>query len=737
MGKINVLSEHLSNMIAAGEVVERPSGIVKELVENSIDAHAKTITIDVVQGGIERITITDDGEGMDAQDATTAFERHATSKMREENDLWNIQTMGFRGEALPSIASVSHVVLETNNGEESSMVEIRYGKFIAARPCACPLGTSIRVEHLFQKTPARFKHLKTPQYEFSLISDVVQKFALAYPQIRFTLTHEGRTVFQTKGSGSLREVLMQMYDRSVAKSAIAIQGEDLDYRLDGMAVQPKYHRATKYFIFLFVNRRMVRSYRLQKAVLDAYHPYLPKDRYPIVVLNVEMDAHLVDVNVHPSKWEIRLSKERQLEKLIYETLREALKKEFDFVHLESRKETKETMKLQAQPLQFTYPQDTRLAQLEQEVNDSFVPYEAAAAPDLSSTFVVESASAARLKPVIKTSEVLDDQNSASDNQEKNPPSIIQSASETAQGKTKPFIKEAETTESALSLSQKDESATKEEADAFIARQSQRDQRQSKERPAVSNDHAMDDETREEAAFDQPQDTASVTPSASWEGAQGENTVSQGKAESDPPATPQPALTARQRLPQLRVIGQFHKSYILAEGDDGLYIIDQHAAQERYHYEQIRAAILSGRNETQQLLLPLQLETSIYAVSRVEELNALLSHLGICFEPFGEQTLLCRSLPLWMKQVDEKGFLTDMIDVWQRDEHIDIASLREHAIATMACHSSIRFNRSLTIEEMRRVIADLDCCEQPFHCPHGRPTIICMNDAQLRKEFERG
>lgn len=310
MGKINVLSEHLSNMIAAGEVVERPSGIVKELVENSIDANARSITVHIVQGGIESITIIDDGEGMDAQDSTTAFERHATSKMKDENDLWNIHTMGFRGEALPSIASVSHVCLQTNNGKESTAVEISYGKFLGAHPQACPLGTSIEVRHLFQKTPARFKHLKSPQYEFSLISDVISKFALAYPEIRFTLTHDGRTVFQTKGSGSLREILLQMYDRNIAKSAIEINGKDLDYEINGLAVQPKYNRATKYFIFLFINRRMIRNYHLQKAVLDAYHPYLPKDRFPIIVLNIAMDAQLVDVNVHPSKWEIRLSKER-------------------------------------------------------------------------------------------------------------------------------------------------------------------------------------------------------------------------------------------------------------------------------------------------------------------------------------------------------------------------------------------------------------------------------------------
>ena len=324
MGKINVLSEHLSNMIAAGEVVERPSGIVKELVENSIDAHAHDIAIDIIQGGIESIVITDDGEGMDAQDATTAFERHATSKMKEENDLWNIHTMGFRGEALPSIASVSHVILQTNDGHQGTEVEIRYGKFEGAHPAACPAGTRIEVRHLFQRTPARFKHLKSPQYEFSLISDVVQKFALSYPEIRFTLTHEGKMVFQTRGNGSLREILMQMYDRSVAKSAIEIHGQDLDYSLEGMAVQPKYNRATKYFIFLFINRRMIRSYHLQKAILDAYHPYLPKDRFPIVVLNVRMDAQLVDVNVHPAKIEARFARENDVFDVVYHAVKLAL-----------------------------------------------------------------------------------------------------------------------------------------------------------------------------------------------------------------------------------------------------------------------------------------------------------------------------------------------------------------------------------------------------------------------------
>ncbi len=642
MGKINVLSEHLSNMIAAGEVVERPSGIVKELVENSIDAQASVITIDIEQGGIESITVIDDGEGMDAQDATTAFERHATSKMKDENDLWNIHTMGFRGEALPSIASVSHVYLQTNNGEESCSVEISYGKFMGAHPTACPLGTSIRIEHLFQRTPARFKHLKSPQYEFSLISEVVQKFALAYPEIRFTLTHDGRTIMQTKGSGNLREVLMQMYDRNVAKSAIAIHGEDTDYQIHGMAVQPKYNRATKYFIYLFINRRMVRSYHLQKAILDAYHPYLPKDRFPIVVLNVEMDAQLVDVNVHPSKWEIRLSKERQLEMLIYETLRTALKNEIEFVSVERKKEKP---KIEIQQLAISYPQNKELQKLSMEVNESF-------SNDKNETIQADEASY-DVEPI-------------------HTPLISKEEKADVQEK-----KDVRTT-----VGQKDEDV----------------------QPIKEIKEEV--EEKQELITEEKEECKEIT-------------------------------TAREHLPKLEVIGQFHKSYILAQGEDGLYIIDQHAAQERYHYEQIRKAILSGNTDTQQLLLPLQVETSVYALSRLNELNQLLEQLGIHFEAFGERTLVCRSLPIWMKQVDEAAFLQDMIDLWQRDQKIDLGALREHAIATMACHSSIRFNRSLTMEEMKKVIYDLDQCEQPFHCPHGRPTIICMKDAELRKEFERG
>ncbi|MDL2276863.1 DNA mismatch repair endonuclease MutL, partial [Breznakia sp. OttesenSCG-928-G09] len=269
MSKIQRLDPHLTNMIAAGEVVERPVGVIKELVENAIDANATVIEIQTKQGGIEQMMVIDNGDGMSAADATLAFERHATSKIKDVQDLWKISTMGFRGEALPSIASVAHVELKTNNGEEATLVEIDYGKLVKAGPIGTPKGTQIIVKNLFQRTPARFKHLKTAQYEYSLISDVVQKFALAYPNISFTLMNDEKRSFMSSGNGNTQEVIMNIYGRDIAKAAIEVNADDQDYKLHGYIVQPSHTRATKYYMLLFVNNRMIRSYRLQKAITDA------------------------------------------------------------------------------------------------------------------------------------------------------------------------------------------------------------------------------------------------------------------------------------------------------------------------------------------------------------------------------------------------------------------------------------------------------------------------------------
>ena len=316
MGKIKQLDTLTANMIAAGEVVERPMGVVKELVENAIDAGSTRIEVNITEGGIQRLSVIDNGCGMDAQDAQLCFGRHATSKIQSQNDLWSIHTLGFRGEALPSISSVSRMVLSTSDGKDATRVVVAYGKMESVTPYPCNQGTEISVEGLFYQTPARLKHMRSAAYEASLIQDVVSKFALSHPEIAFILRSDDRESFRTSGQGNLLEVVYQVFGRMAAENAIPVDFSDFDYAVKGYLIKPSITRASRTGMNLFLNGRMVRTYKLYKAVQDGYEDFIVKGRYPICVLDIAMDPHLLDVNVHPSKWEVRLSKEIQLETLI-------------------------------------------------------------------------------------------------------------------------------------------------------------------------------------------------------------------------------------------------------------------------------------------------------------------------------------------------------------------------------------------------------------------------------------
>ena len=318
MSKIKQLDAHTANMIAAGEVVERPMGVVKELVENAIDAGSTRIIVSIEEGGMKKLTVTDNGCGMDAQDAQLCFERHATSKIHTSNDLWSIQTLGFRGEALPSIGAVARVTVNTSDGEDATQVVVAYGKKESAGPYPCNQGTEISVEGLFYQTPARLKHMRSASYEGSLIQEVVQKFALAHPEISFRLINDGKDAFRTTGQSDLLEVMYAVFGRSAVENAIECHLEDFDYQVNGYVIAPSVTRASRNLMHIFLNGRMVKTYRLYKAVQEGYYGLIPDGRYPLCVLNIEMDPHLLDVNVHPSKWEVRISKEQQLELLIKE-----------------------------------------------------------------------------------------------------------------------------------------------------------------------------------------------------------------------------------------------------------------------------------------------------------------------------------------------------------------------------------------------------------------------------------
>ena len=597
MAKIMQMDTQLSNMIAAGEVVERPGGIVKELIENAIDAHATRIEIHCLEGGISRIEIIDNGDGMDKEDAQKAFSRHATSKIRTTEDLWSISTLGFRGEALPSIASVSKTTLISCDGKESTQVKVEYGEMVDVSDAPSSKGTTIVVEGLFQRTPARLKHLKSSHYEAAVIQDMVQKFALSHPEIAFHLVIDGKQSLKTSGLGSLKEVMVQIYGRDCLKNTFEVKGEDYDYQVTGLASLPHLTRANKNYIHLFVNGRMVKSYRLTKAVLEGYRSYLFNERYPIVVLNITMDERLVDVNVHPSKWEIRLSKQQQLEYLIQDVIRDCLKAQF-------------------------------------------------ASPELTATQVFQQA----------------------------------------------FV----------------EPEVQPVAEIKLPRQVERTEVfHTAEKIYAQPSFSLNESTKEEK-----EEVLSVQ----------ETEVSY--AEKIKP------------FPVMEPLAQLHGKYILAEAEEGLYIIDQHAAQERVNYEKFRDQFDSQDEAMTEMLVPVMVQASAHVMHRLDELNELLRIFPLELESFGQTTLIARQIPLWMQKVDETAFLQDVVDLFDSEKSLNPTDLNKDRIATMACHHSIRFNRVLSRAEMVEVVESLKKCRQPYHCPHGRPTFILISQNQLVKDFKR-
>lgn len=577
MGIIRQLDDQIANMIAAGEVVERPMGIVKELVENAIDAGSKTIEIRVEEGGLQKITVKDDGCGMDQQDAVFSFERHATSKIHDQNDLWNIHTMGFRGEALPSIASVSKVTLTTSNGEEHTRVIMEYGNQTSVQPYPCDKGTEITIEGLFYRTPARLKHLKSGAYENSLIQDVVQRFAFAYPEIAFRFISNEHDAFRTSGNGNLLEVIYQAWGREATENAIPIHLEDYDYQVDGYIVKPNVTRASRNCMHVFLNKRMVRTYRLYKAIQDGYEDFIVKGRNSLVVLKVEMDPQLLDVNVHPSKWEVRISKEKQLEYLIQEGIRDVLKNTLLAPHPSIKEARQEYFEPQTLEIKGYY-QESFVKEEKQEYKEIPVPQE-----------------------VVEEKQVIHE-------------------------------------------------------------------------PVSS-------------------------------------------------------------FPHMRVIGQLHKKFILCETETGLAILDQHACQERVHYEEIQKAIYK-EPVMSECLIPISIVAGNDCVQRVDEINEAIKDIAIHFEVFGSDTLVVREVPLWMNEIEIEPFLQDLLDNFRNDRQSVLTKIQKKKIATMACHHSIRFNRSLNKEEMEEVVRQLQYCENPYHCPHGRPTFVLLDEDELTKEFLR-
>ena len=580
MSKIKVMDEILANKIAAGEVVEKTMNVVKELVENSIDAGSSEISIKLIDSGVKEIEVSDDGIGMDENDAKMAFSRHATSKLKNLDDLFYIESLGFRGEALPSIASVSNIRLKTSDGNTGTLVTLKGGEELTISRCDLQKGTTITVSDLFYNTPVRLKYLKNLYVELANIVEYVNKMALSYPNIKFTLINNDKTLLMTDGSGDLLKVIYQIYGADITKKMVSINGENDDYYISGYISYPEVNKSNRNSITTLVNGRVIKNNELNKIIVDSYHTYIPKDKFPIIVLNIDVDPILIDINIHPTKMDIKFSKMDALKELVESLIVKKLK-------------------------------------------------ELSLIPNIS------------VRDVSNISEVK--------NQIRN---------------TK---EEAVTTEKYLE--------------------------------EISFDFSINEDNPNYSSDDSPVEETTY------------------------------------RIKEMTPRGIVYLTYIIAENEDGMYIIDQHAAAERINYEKVLNA-LKENVVIVDLLVPIKIELPTHEYLVVKENFSILEQYGFIAEEFGINTILIRSHPNWIMEDVAEECIRKVIDIIATKESFDFDQFVWRMASTMACRMSIKANDYISYDDQVWLLNELRKCENPFTCPHGRPTIITYTKYDLEKLFKR-
>ena len=574
MAIIKVMDEILSNKIAAGEVVERCASVVKELVENSIDAGSTEIKVELKESGIKEIKIIDNGSGMDKEDAVMAFNRHATSKIIDEDDLYHIHTLGFRGEALASIASVSNVELTTSTGDVGTFVNIKGGKVIKVESSDARRGTIISVKDLFYNTPARLKHLKSLYTELSNILDYMNKIALSHPQIRFIVTNDSKELLRTDGSGNLLKCIKNVFGIDIARKMLEVEGSNNDYNIKGFISLPEVYKSNRNSIITIVNGRIVKNTELNRTINDAYHSYKPDNYYPVVVFNITVDTTLVDVNIHPTKMDIKFGNIEELLNLVNNVIKDGLKVKTLIPKIEDKPTiVKEVKKVE----EFTLDFDT---------------------------------------PIVKEEEI----------------------------------------------------------------------------EYVINDNLVEKEE---------------------------------------------IVEKTEIMPMMYPIGLVHGTYIIAQNEVGMYVIDQHAAKERINYEIIKEKLNNPKIESMPMMFPLTIEYTNSEYTILKENFEFLKSLNFDIEEFGINSVIVKSHPVWLPKGNEDNSIKKILElVIEKEKNFNLDKFNDNVAATMACKMSIKANTAITLAEMENLINDLRKCKNPFNCPHGRPTAIYYSINDLEKLFKR-
>jgi DNA mismatch repair protein MutL len=724
MGTIQVLSDLLANKIAAGEVVERPASVIKELLENAIDAESTQIIVEIEQGGLDLIKVADNGIGMESEDALTAFERHATSKIKSEKDLFRIRTLGFRGEALPSIASVSKTEVRTRTREanEGTLVKIDGGHLVTHGVTAAKKGTEIAVRDLFFNTPARLKYLKSIQTELGHMIDVVNRQALAHPGISFRMFHNGRQILQTPGDGKLLHAIAAIYGSDMARQMLPIEWEDYDYKIVGAVGFPELNRANRNHCTFLVNGRFVRSYQLLNAVQAAYHTRLPINRYPVCVIALELDPSLVDVNVHPNKLEVRFSEEKDVAHAVQRAVQEALQVQTFIPKASAKSFAQEEPKEKSQQNAFDFSAGARGADVGtgSASSERPAPYRQGVNGPAYKEPLPQGGSVVRETPLSAQYTTRREKGDADNPSRQH----IEAAMGAYQSMAMPL---------------------KEQADASV-----QDRAGSGGATSGPREGAGAEATGlppHDPAAEAPQgDFASgVAALAALAAGLTETTFADAASSAAPAvsqpvepqtAAPEPAEPSS-RVPQFRPIVQALGMYVIAQDETGLYIIDQHAAHEKVLFEKFSRRLVDRDVRPLSLLVPLTLELTAAEAAQLEQKIELLGEMAIEVEQFGGTTFLIRSVPDIWEGLEIQSLLQELIDeLLQEGGGQNPRALIESKVIMKACKSAIKANQWLSMPEMVALCDQLRELDNPFNCPHGRPIIIHMSNYDLEKQFKR-
>lgn len=662
MPQIQVLDQITIDKIAAGEVIERPASIVKELVENSIDAKAASVTVEIQDGGISLIRVTDNGSGIEREDIRNAFLRHSTSKIRKVEDLAHIASLGFRGEALSSISAVTRTELITKTKEDTfgTRYVIEGGVEQSLEDAGAPDGTTFLVRQLFYNVPARRKFLKTPMTEAGHVQDLLMRLALSHPEVAFTFINNGQTKMRTSGNGKLKDVIYSIYGREAAANLI-----ELDYSMDGLVMKgylgkPVITRGNRNFENYFVNGRYVKNAMLSKAIEDAYKDFLMQHKFPFVVIHFQVDGEKIDVNVHPTKMEMRFQRQQDVYNIVYEGVHRTL--------------------------------------LEPEL----IPQVEAPAPKVISQ--TKSESPFLLKP--KT---------APQPMEKKPEEKEEPHDEAY------FMKKMK--ERVLSYHQRNSSAEVAKKEQIF-------------RPQAQAERIKDALARAKEVEKQPQKQAEEQPELIRETPVYETKpVTEEKAEQL--NLFEEHLLKREKKAEYKLIGQVFETYWLVEFENSLYIIDQHAAHERVLYERTLKEMKNREFTAQYLSPPIILSLSMQEAQVLNENMDRFTRIGFEIEPFGGEEYAVRAIPDNLFGIAKKELLLEMLDDLADGISTSMTpELIDEKVASMSCKAAVKGNNRLSAQEADALIGELLLLENPYHCPHGRPTIIAMTQRELEKKFKR-